>query len=74
MRRAALCQAHSGLVEQLEDIHRRLAEGRQNMQQIETKIDDIRNGLNSRPSWGIVLLVTTLCALLGVLATLLAGS
>lgn len=69
------CSAHSGVVAEADGVKRRCdemeLEAREWRQRIETKLDDLTNGLRMRLPWFPVALITGLFGLSCTLLTLL---
>lgn len=69
------CPAHSGMVAEAGGVKRRCdemeSEARDWRQRIETKLDDLTNGLRTRLPWFAVALITGLFGLACTLLTLL---
>lgn len=61
------CPAHSGVIAVLRQQEQRFAAGNRRMERIEETIAEIRNGLLSRPSWPVALILTALSTITAAL-------
>lgn len=65
------CPKHSGLETSIEDIKNDIYQQGNLIQKLFEKIEELKNLLNSRPSWAIVAYITFCTSAVGILITII---